>query len=639
MRDRLAWVARGVAEAAARRSGAAAELATVVEVVRQSHPETGPDEADRFGPLLELFHLDATDGDLLTVALAPALDPAIGRAFDLLTGRALQGRATVGLALELAGIGTATVSAARHLHPSASLCRLGLLDIGADAGWLDRTLQVQDRLRAHLVGDDGPDQDVAAATVDVIAYRCTVSDQIAHALVAGQGLIWVHGPGGTAGVSAAVAGFQEVGAECLVLDARLIDPSRLVDTVRRAALEAALAAAGLVIAGADVLVAAGISTVQALVASPVPVVAVGMGGWPPHLLDADPLTLLAPTPTPADRIALWATALDEAESVSARRPVTALRLSPEEVWGTARTAVLLAQAQNTPLTDATLQEAARRIGAGGSASSLTIGHVAHSRAGTASFADLVLPDRIEAELVRLVDWARHRHEVVAASPFLTKGGKGGGLAALFTGSPGTGKTLAAHVVADELGLELMQIDLSAIVDKYIGETEKNLEKVFRAAESRNVVLFFDEADALFGSRSSVQDAHDRYANQEVSYLLQRMEHFDGVTVLATNLRGNLDKAFQRRMQFIVHFPDPDQQTRLRLWQQHLAQTGDGDPADPVEVQALAESLELAGGDIRNIVLGATYDAAVAGRPVGQALVLAAAEREYQKLGRRSPTRS
>ena len=184
--------------------------------------------------------------------------------------------------------------------------------------------------------------------------------------------------------------------------------------------------------------------------------------------------------------------------------------------------------------------------------------------------------------------------------------------------PGTGKTLAANVIAEELSIELFQVELSAIVDKYIGETEKNLERVFQAAEALDVVLFFDEADALFGSRSDVHDARDRYANQEVAYLLQRIEHFDGITILSTNLRGNLDRAFSRRMNFIVHFPDPDVPTRARLWEHHLAQLSALDPKDPVDVDFLAAAAELAGGDIRNIVLAAAYDAASADVPVGHA---------------------
>ena len=189
------------------------------------------------------------------------------------------------------------------------------------------------------------------------------------------------------------------------------------------------------------------------------------------------------------------------------------------------------------------------------------------------FADLVLPDAVNESVHRLVGWARHREQLVADGLLVEAGGSGGGITALFSGSPGTGKTLAAHVVAAELGLDIMRVDLSAIVDKYIGETQKNLERVFHQAESLNVVLFFDEADALFGRRSEVKDAHDRYANQEVAYLLQRMEQFDGITILATNLRGNLDPAFSRRLSFILHFPDPDVPTRSRLWRTHLARLG------------------------------------------------------------------
>jgi SpoVK/Ycf46/Vps4 family AAA+-type ATPase len=150
------------------------------------------------------------------------------------------------------------------------------------------------------------------------------------------------------------------------------------------------------------------------------------------------------------------------------------------------------------------------------------------------------------------------------------------------------------------------------------------------------VLFFDEADALFGKRSEVRDAHDRFANQEVSYLLQRMEQFDGITVLATNLKGNLDVAFARRMHFVVHFPDPDLPTRVRLWTKLLAQAGEKDPEDPIDVDLLAESIELAGGDLRNIVLSGVYDAAIEESGLGMRHIRAAASREHVKLGRRVP---
>jgi SpoVK/Ycf46/Vps4 family AAA+-type ATPase len=278
-----------------------------------------------------------------------------------------------------------------------------------------------------------------------------------------------------------------------------------------------------------------------------------------------------------------------------------------------------------------VREAARQVGGSGGAGAHRVPSAAGG--GRPSFADLVLPEHAIASLHQLVNWARVRDQVSARGPLRANGG---GIAALFTGSPGTGKTLAANVIAEELALDLFQVDLSSIVDKYIGETEKNLERVFASAEALNVVLFFDEADALFGSRSEVRDSRDRYANQEVAYLLQRMEQFDGITILATNLRGNLDQAFSRRMSFIVHFPDPDPATRRRLWQAHLDQLPSLDADDPVDLGLLADTVELAGGDIRNIVLAAAYDATGAGEPVGMRHLAASAVAEYKKLGRRVP---
>ncbi len=634
MRRRLARVVEAIAEAAARRGTAPEALADLVKVLQDDHPSSAHDDDTRLTLVEQVFGLSETAADLLAVAVAPTLDPAIAHAYDLLAGRVLGGRASVGLALELAGVPTATADSSRHLQSAAPLVRGGLLGVTGDAGWLERTLTVDDRVRAHLAGDDQADARVMAVAVDVLGFHCPTSAELARALDAGQNLIWVHGPLGTAGVAVAVAAFAEAGAECLVIDARLAAAADLSEVLRAAVREAGLRAAGLVVAGAESVLAVEGLAAHVLAASPVPVIGVGTVGWPAHVLPSPPLTVAAPFLTGAERSGIWAAALGLPSGDGLDAAVARLRSSPEEILATVRYASLAAEAADEPVTASLLRDAARIVGAATASTTLTVGQVARAPGAPSSFADLVLPPWVEAELVRLVRWAEHRDEILARGSLPTKGGKGGGLAALFTGSPGTGKTLAAHVVADELGLELMQIDLSAIVDKYVGETEKHLEQVFRDAESRNVVLFFDEADALFGSRSAVQDAHDRYANQEVSYLLQRIEHFDGVTVLATNLRGNLDKAFLRRMQFIVHFPDPDAATRRRLWEQHLAAAGQADPDDPVDVERLATTAELAGGDIRNIVLAATYDAAVAGRPIGHQLVVAAATREYQKLGRR-----
>jgi hypothetical protein len=245
--------------------------------------------------------------------------------------------------------------------------------------------------------------------------------------------------------------------------------------------------------------------------------------------------------------------------------------------------------------------------------------------------DLVLPEEPAQTLRELVDRVRNRDLVLGTWGLRVGGGRGHGVTALFAGESGTGKTLAAEVVAGELGLDLFVAELSALVDKYVGETEKNLERVFEQAERGNAVLLFDEADAIFGKRSETKDAHDRYANMESSYLLQRLESFDGVAILTTNLRGNIDDAFTRRFDVMAHFPFPDKELRRLLWAGCL--TGAVPVAGDLDLDSIAAGFELAGGSIRAAATTAAYLAAAAGRPVEQADLLAGARREYRKQGR------
>ncbi|BFO14737.1 hypothetical protein SHKM778_11250 [Streptomyces sp. KM77-8] len=208
---------------------------------------------------------------------------------------------------------------------------------------------------------------------------------------------------------------------------------------------------------------------------------------------------------------------------------------------------------------------------------------------------------------------------------------GRGVIALFAGESGTGKTMSAEVVAADLGMDLYVVDLSTVVDKYIGETEKNLERVFTEASAVNAVLLFDEADAIFGKRSEVKDAHDRHANIESAYLLQRMESFDGIAVLTTNLRANLDEAFTRRLDVVADFPMPDAGRRLALWDRCL---GDRLPrSDDLDLAFCADRFELAGGSIRACAVTAAYLAAESGKPLTMAQVVTAIAQEYRKLGR------
>jgi SpoVK/Ycf46/Vps4 family AAA+-type ATPase len=222
---------------------------------------------------------------------------------------------------------------------------------------------------------------------------------------------------------------------------------------------------------------------------------------------------------------------------------------------------------------------------------------------------------------------RQRGRVYDTWGFAARGLRGLGITALFAGPSGTGKTLAAEIVAHELSLDLYRIDLSRVVSKYIGETEKNLRRVFDAAEEGGAVLLFDEADALFGKRSEVRDSHDRYANIEVSYLLQRMEAYRGLAILTTNMRASLDTSFLRRLRFVVNFPFPDAPLRARIWERAFPAAT---PTEGLDVAKLAR-LSLAGGNIRNIALNAAFLAADRDEPVRMYHLLQSTRSEYLKL--------
>ncbi len=245
----------------------------------------------------------------------------------------------------------------------------------------------------------------------------------------------------------------------------------------------------------------------------------------------------------------------------------------------------------------------------------------------ACWEDLVLPETQRQNLREIAVHVRQRFRVYESWGFAEKSSRGLGMGVLFAGASGTGKTMAAEVLAGELDLDLYRIDLSGVVSKYIGETEKNLRRVFAAAEDSGAILLFDEADALFGKRSEVKDSHDRYANIEISYLLQRMEAYRGLAILTTNMKKALDTAFLRRIRFVVQFPFPDTGQRAEIWRRIFpAQT----PVDGIDVRRLAR-LDIAGGNIRNIALHAAFLAADEGGSVTMRHLARAVRREYAKL--------
>ncbi len=584
--------------------------------------------------LAAVFALDDAAADVLMVTAAPDIDPNLAAAYGMLLGADGPRPASVALALELAGISLILGHGRAVLGPDAPLRRWGLVGV-RDGDWsLGRTVAVGEGVVAALLGDPIDDAVAGALMVpdpgpeDVFAADGVT--QLTAALAAGETLAWVENPPGGAGASVARTAFAAADIRCVTADLALRpDTVPLHEALAALVRHAGLRCAGLIVESAERMHGdpRGAEAIRLAAEAPVPVVLVGSARWNAGWQRALPVIVRTAPLAPEKRLDVWRrhTRLAGVADLD----LTPYRLSPAQIDAVARHAVVQAQVAGEPVDAVRVAESVRLLG-GSAAVRGGFGW------GRATFADLQVPDGTRAELERLAAWVRLRDSVAGRGAVHGLGGKGAGIAALFTGSPGTGKTLAAHVIADSAGLDLMQVDLSGVVDKYIGETEKNLERIFADAESLNVVLFFDEADALFGKRSEVKDAHDRYANQEIAYLLQRMEQFDGVTILATNLKGNLDVAFSRRLHFIVHFPDPDEPTRARLWTALLSHAGEVDPVDPVDVPRLAATLELSGGDLRNIVLAAVYDAASDGGPLGMRHVLGAAVREYGKLGRRVP---
>lgn len=248
-----------------------------------------------------------------------------------------------------------------------------------------------------------------------------------------------------------------------------------------------------------------------------------------------------------------------------------------------------------------------------------------------SWEDLVLPADKVTHLKEICSQGTHGYRVLGEWGFDKRLSHGKGLSMLFSGPPGTGKTMAAQVIAGTLQLDLYKIDLSGVVSKYIGETEKNLDRIFTTAEQANAILFFDEADALFGRRTEVSDARDRYANIETSYLLQRMDEYEGVVILATNLRKNMDDAFTRRLRFIVEFPFPDEASRRKIWQNHFP--NEAPVSEEIDYDYLSRELKIAGGSIKNIVLDAAFLAAANGGVIDMKHILCGAKREFEKIGK------
>ncbi|MDN0200544.1 ATP-binding protein [Streptomyces sp. S.PNR 29] len=588
------------------------------------------------------FGLSPLDLDLLLVAVAPDLDARFERLYGYLNDDLTRRRPTAGLALELCGL-TGAAPARFRLAPGAPLIEGGLVEVTEpERPPLSRVLAVPDRVTGHLLGSARPDARLAGLLGEVREDPTAEAAEVRRTAAAagtGVGLVHLRSRGGDA-EGLATAALRAAGLRPLVLDAVALARRRddVPELARVAALEARLTGAGIVLGPLEALPAEPAERARTLgtlcgALRGIPLVTHGTVGWDPAWAADTPVVLTVPAPSPERQAARWRHALDRAagdgsvtgDPEELARAVAAHRLDAGQLRRAADVAVRTAALAGRPVRPDDLRSAVRAQNGAG------LDRLARRVEPGVGWDDLVLPPVTHRRLRELALRARHRERVLGQWGMRPGGGRGRGVVALFAGESGTGKTMSAEVVAADLGMDLYVVDLSTVVDKYVGETEKNLERIFTEASAVNAVLLFDEADAIFGKRSEVKDAHDRHANIESAYLLQRMESFDGIAVLTTNLRANLDEAFTRRLDVVADFPLPDSGQRLALWERCL---GDRLPrADDLDLRFCADRFELAGGSIRACALTAAYLAAESGEPLTMRELVAAVAQEYRKLGR------
>ena len=607
----------------------------------------------RLPRIAALFSLTSFETDVLLLALAPEIDLGYERVFAQLQGDPNPCRATVDLAMRLACTGvTERVLARRAFADQATLLRAGLLTLvdpphrrgsPLSALWmaLDRATVSFLLADPGVPCDEAPDGDSVDAA---LIYPPATMDEIravagvfvggarpAVCIVEGE---TDHGVAAAAVARAAGLRLHRVTAATLARDTGESKP-----TCRAPFRDAVLRGSALYLEGLDQLAAESASQELFCAAFAEAArhfachvfVSTTAARSVPAFQGRRRITLRLPPPDAVARRSVWRHYLSNGhgppQDTDLSHVCSAFRFTPSQIALASNEARSRAALRDGPGAEPGGRDvlAACRSVAGAKSAALAT-RVTPGR----GWDQLVLPADSTAQLHEFVQQVRHRLRVMHDWGF-GRLGSGQGIVALFAGPSGTGKTLAAEVVAGDLGLDLYRVDLSAVVSKYIGETEKNLDRVFSDAHEAGALLFFDECDALFGKRSDVKDAHDRYANLETGFLLQRLEQHEGAVVLATNFRSNVDDAFTRRLSFAVEFPFPGEAQRLALWKGMFpAQSPLG---DDVDFAFLARQFRLAGGNIRNAALAAAYLAAGDGQQITMPHVVRSLKREYQKLGR------
>jgi hypothetical protein len=571
------------------------------------------------------LRLDELDAALLCLCLAPELDPRYGRLFGYLHDDLTRKLPSARLAARLlSGAGYESFDVLARFASDQRLRQTGairVLDADDTVPIAEHMVRVGEALVCHVLGAGlGPasrrDARRVEPPVDTLGRDGTVVELRRILAQADDATLALCGPDGVELLAAALR------APVIALEAE----SMRSDAVASAAiLESRLAGGRVCVTVTDEPA----PEARAAGAAALAAHAAGLLIWAPHRdrlhwLDALGAAIVeVPAPTVAERRVLWSRYVngDRADALAAK-----FRHSAAQIASAARFAQLSAAAagRNDPSPE-DLHLGARR------ASSRQLEQLAVRLPGRDGWEELVLPERPLSLLRSISAYLRYRERVLGDWGFDALVAGEHGVKVLFFGESGTGKTMAARVLAGDLGLELYRIDLATVVSKYIGETEKNLDRIFAAAQDSNAILFFDEADAVFGKRSEVKDAHDRYANIEVAYMLQKMESYDGAVILATNLRSNIDDAFLRRLDIAIEFPFPDVEERQAIWRRLVPARAP--IAEDVDLDLLAGKFRLSGGSIRNCSLAAAFLAADDGGMIAMRHLVQAVFAEYLKLGR------
>jgi len=601
--------------------------------------------------LARTFSLSAFERQVVILCVAPELDAKYPRIYAYLHDDVARRRPTVALALALLPSDLETRSRARRsFSEGAPLRRAGLIDVldeaaGPGAPRLSQVLALDSRIAGLLTGED---EAVERPWLRVVPSRGGTAAGSARELVAmvrrtlepvsPRPIFTMLGsPNDAMDAVEQVCG--ELGLRLLVIDTGILAASAVpFEPTLRAALREALLdpAAILIHRVGDIADSPGDKELRMAQLAR----ALDDFAWLVFVSDRQPvllphsrrqwITVEAPPADLRDHRGRWTNALvaagipattEDADVLAAR-----FQLSPSAIEAGIASARTRAHLAGEAPSLRHVEAACRDVPA------VAVGGLARRIAPRFDWNDIVVPAEQIRKLREITNAVRGRGRVLSDWQFGRKLARGRGLAALFSGPSGTGKTMAAEVIARSLGLDVYAVDIANVVDKYIGVTEKNLARVFDAAETLSGLLFFDEADAIFGKRTAdVRDAHDRYSNIEVGYLLQRIETYTGLVVLATNLKQNIDDAFLRRLSFMVEFRFPDAPERKRIWRVTVP---DAAPlTDDIDWDFLARAFSLAGGSIRGAVLHAAYQAAAEARPIGMTDLLIGVRRELEKLGR------